>query len=91
MPPGKPTDPRFYVQLNQKRFHFRRGGTMKWFPLQFSMPKATFIESAIYISSSSAPGKIGPPRPKLEKDSQKLRYFPIAPKFGTKEVKRQSP
>ena len=42
---------------------------------------------------SSAPGKIGLPRPKPEKDSQKIALLPIAPKFGTKEVNRfsQSP
>ena len=44
-------------------------------------------------SSSSAPGKIGLPRPKPEKNSQKIALLPIAPKFGTTEVNRfsQSP
>ena len=47
----------------------------------------------LIISSSSAPGKIGLPRPKPEKYSQKIALLPIAPKFGTKEVNRfsQSP
>ena len=45
------------------------------------------------VEPSSAPGKVGLPNPKPEKDSQKIALLPIAPKFGTKEVNRfsQSP
>ena len=51
------------------------------------------IKRIFVLSSSSALGKIGLPRPKPEKYSQKIALFPIAPKFGTKEVYRfsQSP
>ena len=49
--------------------------------------------SKTLLLTSSAPGKIGLPRPKPERYSQKIALLPIAPKFGTKEINRfsQSP